>query len=136
MTSWSADAPTEATMFLRRLALLGALIVLVLVGGTIGLALAEGASIGFSFVWALDTVATVGSIPDPESVGGHVVKTLLIVFGVGTLFYALVTMTEFFVAGRHTGLLAERRLQRMINSFSDHHLICGFGRVGRQVAAT
>jgi voltage-gated potassium channel len=134
MTSWPGQAPTEGAVFLRRLALLGVLIVVLLAGGTIGLALAEGTSVGFAFVWALDTVATVGSIPGPESVGGHVVKMLLIVFGVGTLFYALVTMTEFFVAGRHAGLLAERRLQRMMNSFSDHHLICGFGRVGRQVA--
>jgi voltage-gated potassium channel len=43
-------------------------------------------------------------------------------------------VTEFFVAGRLSGLLSERRAQRMINSLSDHHLICGFGRVGRQVA--
>jgi voltage-gated potassium channel len=134
VTSWPSGTPTEVTVFLRRLALLGALIILVLAGGTIGLAITEGTSIGFSFVWALDTVATVGSIPDPGSTGGHIVKTLLIVFGVGTLFYALVTVTEFFVAGRHTGLLAERRIQRMMNSLSDHHLICGFGRVGRQVA--
>ena len=25
-------------------------------------------------------------------------------------------------------------MQQMINSFNDHYIICGFGRVGRQVA--
>jgi voltage-gated potassium channel len=62
------------------------------------------------------------------------VKVVLILLGVGTLFYALVSVTEFFVAGHVGELLAQRRMQKMIDSLSDHHIICGFGRVGRQVA--
>ena len=129
-----AHAPAEVRLFLRRLALLGALIVALLVVGSVGLALTEGTSIGFSFIWTLDTIATIGSIGLPEDPGGRILIVFLIIFGVGTLFYGLVTVTEFFVAGRLTGLLAERRTQRMIDDLSDHHLICGFGRVGRQVA--
>jgi voltage-gated potassium channel len=102
--------------------------------GTAGYVITEGTSIGFGFVWALDTVATVGSIPEPSSSGGQILKVLLIVFGVGTLFYALVTVTEFFVAGHLSGLLEERRALRKIDSLRDHILICGFGRVGRQAA--
>jgi voltage-gated potassium channel len=56
------------------------------------------------------------------------------VFGVGTLFYALATLTEFFVGGQIADVLVARRTQRMIDSLTDHHIICGFGRVGRQVA--
>ncbi len=134
MASTLAQAPAEIRLFLRRLALLGALILALLVVGTVGLAVTEGTSIGFSFVWTLDTIATIGSIGLPEDTGGRILTVFLIVFGVGTLFYALVTVTEFFVAGRLTGLLAERRTQRMIDDLSDHHLICGFGRVGRQVS--
>lgn len=129
-----AEAPAEIRFFLRRLALLCGLIVALLAIGTVGLAITEDASIGFSFLWTLDTIATIGSIGLPEDTIGRILIVFLIVFGVGTLFYALVTVTEFFVAGRLTGLLAERRTQRMIDSLSDHHLICGFGRVGRQVA--
>ena len=62
------------------------------------------------------------------------VKTLLIVLGVGTLFYGLVTVTEVFVAGHLADLLAERRTLKAIEATSDHYIICGFGRVGRQVA--
>ena len=113
---------------------LGAAIVGLLALGTVGFVITEGTSVGFGFVWALDTIATVGSIPEPESTSGQVIKVLLIVLGVGTLFYGLVTVTEFFVAGHLGGLLAERRVRRMIESLSNHHLICGFGRVGRQVA--
>jgi voltage-gated potassium channel len=45
-----------------------------------------------------------------------------------------VAITEFFVAGHATGLLDARRRQRIIDTLDDHYLICGFGRVGRQVA--
>ena len=54
--------------------------------------------------------------------------------GVGTLFYALVTVTEVFVAGHLGQILEERRTLNKIEDLSGHHLICGFGRVGRQVA--
>jgi voltage-gated potassium channel len=129
-----AEAPAEIRFFLRRMALLGVLILALLAIGTIGLAATEGTSIGYSFLWTLDTIATIGSIGLPEDTGGRILLVFLIVFGVGTLFYALVTVTEFFVAGRLSGLLAERRILRRIDSLQDHHLICGFGRVGRQVA--
>lgn len=119
---------------LSRLALLVAAIGLLLVVGTAGFAITEGTSIGFGFVWALDTVATVGSIPEPASTGGQIVKVFLIVFGVGTLFYALVTVSELFVAGHVSGLLEDRKALKEIDSLSDHILVCGFGRVGRQVA--
>jgi voltage-gated potassium channel len=79
-------------------------------------------------------VATIGSHPNPETVAGQVVKVLLIVLGVGTLFYGLVTVTEVFVAGHLADLLAERRTLKAIDATSDHYIICGFGRVGRQVA--
>ena len=56
-----AHGPEELRLFLRRLALLGIAIAMLLVGGTIGYALTEGTSIGFSLVWSLDTIATIGS---------------------------------------------------------------------------
>jgi voltage-gated potassium channel len=124
----------ELRQFLRRLAILLGAIGILLLAGTAGFALTEGTSVGFGFVWSLDTVATVGSIPEPTSTGGQVVKVVLIVLGVGTLFYALVTVTEFFVAGHLSGLLQERRLLNEIDALQDHILICGFGRVGRQAA--
>ncbi len=119
---------------IRRLAWLGVLIVLLLVLGTVGFVLTEEVSAWDGFVWGLDTIATTGSIQAPTDTGGEVVKVLLTLLGVGTLFYALVTVTELFVAGHLGELLAERRRQRMIDATSDHYIVCGFGRVGRQVA--
>lgn len=135
-STFSAQAASrrEVSVFLRRMAQLGALIVAVLALGTAGFVLTEGVSAWDGFVWALDTVATVGSIPASGHTGAEIVKVVLIVLGVGTLFYALVTITEFFVSGHLGELLQVRRMQKAIDSLSDHYLVCGFGRVGRQVA--
>ncbi len=124
----------DLVAFTRRLGQLGVLIALLLASGTAGFVLTTDTSAWNSFVLALDTVATVGSIPSPTNPAAEVVKVLLIVFGVGTLFYALVTVAEFFVAGHLGEILAERRTQKEIDSLSNHYIICGFGRVGRQVA--
>jgi voltage-gated potassium channel len=124
----------EFADFLRRLRTLLIVLVAIVALGTIGLMLTEDVGAWRGFIWTLDILATVGSIPAPESVGGQIVKVALIVLGVGTLFYGLVTVTEVFVSGHLAELLQERRAQKLIDATSDHYIICGFGRVGRQVA--
>jgi voltage-gated potassium channel len=118
----------------RRIAHLGFAIAALLVLGTVAFSLSEDRSLWFGFRETVDTAATVGSVAQPHTVAGQITQVVVIVLGVGTLFYALVSVTEFFVAGHLAELLAERRAQKMIDSLSDHHIICGFGRVGRQVA--
>src|SRR5450755_1235579 len=127
-------ARQELRMFARRLGFLMVALVGLIVAGTIAFAISERTSIAYSFVWTLDTVTTLGSIQDPHDAGGRVVIVALELLGIGTLFYGLATVAEFFVSGQLSGLLDERRTQRMIDSYTDHFIICGFGRVGRQVA--
>jgi len=124
----------EFADFLRRLRTLLIVLAAIVALGTIGLVVTEGVGVWRGFIWTLDILATVGSIPAPETVGGQIVKVALIVLGVGTLFYGLVTVTEVFVSGHLAELLQERRAQKLIDATSDHYIICGFGRVGRQVA--
>ena len=119
---------------MRRLTHLGLAIATLLILGTVAFALAEDKSVWFGFRETVDTAATVGSVAQPRHVAGQIVQVIVIAVGVGTLFYALASVTEFFVAGHLGELLEERRMQKMIDSLSDHHIICGFGRVGRQVA--
>ena len=126
-------ARRELVQFVRRLSiLLGALAVMIVVG-TVGFAIIEHVSPAYGFVWTLDTVTTLGTIPEPRDGAGRALQIVLEVFGIGTLFYALATVAEFFVSGRLSGLIDERRMQKMIDSTTDHYLICGYGRVGRQV---
>jgi voltage-gated potassium channel len=129
-----AAARHEVLHYLRRLILLMCLLNALVLGCAALLAIFEDVSYWRGFVWSLDTVATIGSIPDPDTLGGQLAKIGLIVFGVGTMFFALVTLTEFFVTGDLSGVLEARRMQRKISQLNDHYLICGFGRVGQQIA--
>jgi voltage-gated potassium channel len=119
---------------MRRLGVLLALLVVLVVAGTVGFARLEGVSLGYGFDWTIDTITTTGSIPDARDTGGRILKVALELLGIVTLFYGLATVAEFFVSGQLSGLLAERRAQKMIDSYANHYIICGFGRVGRQVA--
>jgi voltage-gated potassium channel len=129
-----AHARREVRLFMRRLGILMAALTVLVIAGTIGFTLTEHVSVGYAFDWTLDTVTTLGSIQDPHNTGGRVVKVGLELLGIGTLFYALATVAEFFVSGQLSGVLEERRTEKMIQSFSDHYIVCGFGRVGRQVS--
>ena len=104
------------------------------IGAAIAFSLLEHTSIAFGFAWALDKITTVGALPTPSDTGGRVVLAILELFGIGTLFYGLATVAEFFVSGQLSGLLDQRRIQKMIDSYTDHFIVCGYGRVGRQVA--
>jgi voltage-gated potassium channel len=127
-------ARREVSLFIRRLGILLGALGLMVIAGTIGFAVFEHVSPAYGFEWTIDTVTTLGSIPDPSDTAGRALKVGLELLGIGTLFYALATVAEFFVSGQLSGVLEERRIEKMINSYTDHYIVCGFGRVGRQVA--
>ncbi|MGA2470986.1 MAG: NAD-binding protein [Solirubrobacteraceae bacterium] len=124
---------TEMRAFLRRLALLGCLIASLLVLGALAYALMAGTSFAYGLVWAVDTVTTVGAIGEPTSTAARALKAVIEILGIGTLLYSLVTVAEFFVAGHLGELLIAKRTQKMIDSLTGHYIVCGYGRVGRQV---
>ena len=127
-------ARREFGRVMHRLGTLAAALVVLVVVGALGFSITEGVSPAYGLEWTLDTITTLGTIHDPPDMAGRILKACLALLGIGTLFYGLATVAEFFVSGQLSGVLEERRIQRMIDSYSDHFIICGFGRVGRQVA--
>jgi voltage-gated potassium channel len=124
----------ELQQFMRRLAILLVLLLIVLIVGSTGFAAFEHVSVGFGFVWTMDTITTLGAIHEPGDTAGRTLQVVLELVGIGTLFYGFATVVEFFVSGQLSGVVTERRAEKMIDSYHDHYIICGFGRVGRQVA--
>ncbi len=60
---------------MRRLAILLAALLLLIAAGTVGFAdRSRGVSVAYGFEWTLDTVTTLGSIPDPHDSGGRALK--------------------------------------------------------------
>src|SRR4051794_17276178 len=91
-----AAGRSQLILFAWRVGLVGVIVIVLLVLGALGLALAEGVGFWYAFRWSLDTAATVGGFPQPRSTAGQIIHVALIVVGVGTLFYALAIVAEFF----------------------------------------
>lgn len=119
----------------RRMRRAVAMLVIVMIVGTIGYTFFEG----WSFIDALYmTVITIGTIGYGEV---HPLDTLgrlwtmgLIIGGVGALGYATTSLVALAVEGTVRGYFRERRMRREIRKLSGHYILCGFGRVGSQVA--
>ncbi len=81
------------------------------------------------------TLSTVGfQEVHPLSPAGRVFTIFIIVGGVGSAIYAAGQVVEIIVAGEMTGYRKRRNMDRKIGEMKDHYVICGFGRVGHQVA--
>lgn len=124
----------EFAPLLSRLRWVGLALLALLSFGTVAYVVTEDVGTWDGFLRALDTIAAEGARNRPDTVGGEIVWVTLIILGVGTLLYALVTVVEVLVSGHLRTLLDERREQRAIDSLNGHVIICGYGRVGRQAA--
>lgn len=107
---------------------------LVLAGGTIGYLI-----LGFSFLDALYqtvvNVTTVGLGPlRPLHTAGKIFTIVLVLVGVGTALYTFTAVLEVLIEGHMRDLMRRRRMERDIGRMSGHVIVCGWGRVGRQVA--
>lgn len=111
------------------------IIVLIMLTGTIGFMVIEGWGVLDALYMTVTTMATVGfGEIHPLSPQGRVFTIALIVLGVGGALYLLTTMMQFVFEGHLGRNLERRRMQRRIDHLRDHFILCGFGRVGRQVS--
>jgi voltage-gated potassium channel len=80
------------------------------------------------------TMTLAGLDTVPRTNGARIISILLVVAGLTIIAYAGAVIVEAIAGGVFTGVLAERRKERAIQRLQDHFIICGYGRVGRQVA--
>jgi voltage-gated potassium channel len=105
----------------------------VLGGGTVAFALVLNEGGLESFYRATVTISLTGIDSKPHGTGGEIVTIVLILAGMAIYGYLASVVVELIAHGVLTGAMAERRRRRMIERISDHYIICGYGRVGRQV---
>jgi voltage-gated potassium channel len=81
------------------------------------------------------TISLAGLDTVPRSDWARVVSIVLVIAGLTICAYVAAILVEGIAGGVFTGALAERRRHRAIEQLHDHYIICGYGRVGRRVAA-
>lgn len=124
---------SEPTL-LRRLRVVLVLVMILIASGTTGYMLLEGWSLHDALYMTVITLSTVGyGEVRPLTPPGELFTILMIFGGVGVLAYSFSTVTDYIVAGELQGYLRRRRTERTITRMQEHTIICGYGRVGRQV---
>ena len=105
-------------------------------GGAISYRLVEHWDWGDCYWMVLITLSTLG-FSDPHTPilhgGGRVVTALLIVGGLAVVQLTIQSLLELTNSG-YFRRLRERRYRRQLNRMHNHVILCGYGRIGREIA--
>jgi voltage-gated potassium channel len=123
----------------RRLVYVATALLVVIAVGTIGYKVIGGEEWSFldAVYMTITTLSTVGfkEVHDLSD-AGRIFTLVLIVGGVGVMFYSLGTIVQYLIEGQITNIWGSRRMKDNIAKIKDHIIICGYGQVGREVALT
>jgi len=119
----------------KRLVLSAALIALIVSFGTIGYMVIEEWDFIDSLYMTIITLTTVGFKEVHDlSLSGRIFTIVLLIGGVGTVFYTLGIGAKIIVEGELQEVYGRRRLEKKLKDLRDHYIVCGYGRMGKIVA--
>ncbi len=119
---------------LRRLIYAATMILSVVFIGTFGYMILEKWSFFDSIYMTIITIATVGFREIAAlSDNGRIFTMILIVLGIGAGGYSIGTIAAIVVEGQMLDILRGRRMVKEITGLRDHIIVCGFGKIGREV---
>ena len=102
--------------------------------GTVGYVLLEHWTIIESLYMTVITLSTVGFREVRDlSPQGRLFTVALIISSVGTVAYLFGAISQYIISGELHGTLRRNRMQKNISNLKHHYIVCGYGRVGRQV---
>ncbi len=120
---------------LRRLIIPILILIAIMVFGAMGYTLLEHTSLLDAIYMVVITLSTVGFREvAPFDVPGKVLTICIILVGVGTVAYTVGQFIEILVEGQVVGYRRRKRMEKKISELKDHYIICGYGRVGHEVA--
>jgi len=134
-------APMRATQLPRirkRIVIAALLLVLMQVIGTLGFYLEADESVTLSDAMhmSLITITTVGygEVIPLQTLGERIFAGLFAIAGFGTLTFLFTSLAAFFLEADLDYTLRRRRMEKAIKKLKGHYILCGFGRVGRNIA--
>jgi voltage-gated potassium channel len=121
---------------IRRFAFVLLAVAVTLSTGTAGYVILADYPVFDAFYMAAITMTTVGYAEvRPLGHAGRVFNSLYLILSASMLLLAIGVMTHTVVEIQLGGLVARRRMRKMIDELKNHYIVCGFGRVGRGAAA-
>jgi len=103
--------------------------------GTSGYMLIEGWSFSDSLFMTITTITTVGySEVHPLSDNGQIFTIFLIIGGVGGAIFTLTGIIQYIIEGNFAAARGRRRMKTKIAELKGHLILCGYGRVGEEIA--
>ncbi|MEW6658642.1 MAG: potassium channel protein [Thermodesulfobacteriota bacterium] len=119
----------------RKIAQLIASLLAILVLGSLGFVWLEGWPFFDALYMTVTTLTTVGyGEVHPLTPLGKAYNMVLILAGMGVLFYIVTSLARVVVEGEIAAALGKRKLLKQIKKISGHYIICGFGRLGEIIA--
>ncbi|NTU92239.1 MAG: potassium channel protein [Chlorobiaceae bacterium] len=110
-------------------------VTLLIATGTAGYIVIEHMSLLNALYMTVITVATVGfSEVHPLSNAGKLFTIFLIIGGTGIFFFTLTNVAVFLLSGEWREHWEQQRNQRMLRKLNEHFILCGYGRLGGNVA--
>jgi voltage-gated potassium channel len=109
----------------------------IIVVGTGGYMAIEGWTFLDALYMTVITITTVGYAEiHPLSTGGRIFGIFLIIGGVGGALYAITGIIQYILEGYFRTTWGRRRMKARIAKLKGHFILCGYGRVGQEIART
>lgn len=125
----------ERSVLPRRLLVAATLLVAAIVVGTIGYAVLEGWPWFDALYMTVTTITTVGGGElRPLDVAGKWWTIVVVAFGFGALTYTVLAGFGYIIEGHLGAEVSQRRMRGRVAKMHDHFILCGYGRVGREIA--
>lgn len=120
---------------LRRLIWSIGVLVAIVAMGVIGYMVIEGWSFLDAIYMTITTITTVGFREvHPLSDAGRIFSIILIICGVGGALYVLTNIMGYILEGQFGITMGRRRMKNRIAKLKNHFILCGYGRVGQEIA--
>ena len=104
------------------------------IGGTLGYMYLEGTGFWMGLYLTVMTVFTVGyGDVVPVHPAGRAFTVLLVLSSVSFVMYTFSKITETMLEGELRGLYRRRRMQRLVDKFKNHYIVCGYGKIGKEI---
>jgi voltage-gated potassium channel len=119
----------------KKLTLAAGFLVGIIVVGAVGYMLIEGWNFMDAFYMTIISITTTGfSEVHPLDTAGRLFTIFLIIGGAGGAVYALTVIVQYVMEGQLGSALWRRNMKNRINHLKNHFILCGYGRVGQEIA--